>query len=186
MSLHSFSTTHFSTRCFIVIVNSFISSWWINAISTLFKRLTHFQFVSTTTIMISSSFSLSFEYVFYLKFDLLTSCHRVAISSLLFIVTLNERTYKEIVYNWIDVTSFFFNFFFNQTLFIVADVFLNFARRSLLSLKSLWMRLIVFAIALRDVLKFIRIIILIIIFFMCKFIEKTCNFIFNVFVAIAL
>ena len=111
---------------------------------------------------------------------------RVIILSLLFIVTLDEQIYKNVVYNWINITSLFFNSFFNQILFIVANIFFNFERRSRLSLKSLRMRLIVFAITLHDVLKFIRIIILIIIFFMCKFIEKTYNFIFNIFVAIAL
>ena len=111
---------------------------------------------------------------------------RVAILSLLFIAILNEQTYKKVVYDWINITLLFLNFFFNQILFNVANTFLNFARRSRLFLRSFWMRLFVFAIALRDVLKFIRIIILIIIFFIYKFVERTCNFIFNVFVAIVL
>ena len=186
MSLHSFSTTHFSTKRFIVIINFFISSWWFNFISTSLKRLTYSQSVFTTIVVTLSIFLFSFEYAFHFEFDLLASYRRVVISSLLFIVILDEQTYKEVVYNWIDVTSLFLNFFFNQTFFIVANVFLNFARRSLLSLRSLWIRLIVFAIALRDVLKFIRIIILVIIFFICKSIEKTCNFLFNVFVAMIL
>ena len=49
--------------------------------------------------MTSLFFSLSFEYAHHFEFDLLMLYRRVAISSFLFIVTLDDQTHEKIVYD---------------------------------------------------------------------------------------